>query len=285
MLKGTFYMHNHSSLHLLANDYLLKTSRTFAIPIAQLPDSLWDAVASSYLCMRAIDEIEDHATLSQTNKIILLREISKLITKSNLNTLEDDINTVLLPYSKELPEVTMLLPQWLKLVPNTIQYRLHDAISRMSNGMAEWVSKSWNITSKADLDEYTFYVAGIVGEMLSSIWVWFSNIETNPTLAVAFGRGLQAVNIVRNREEDLKRGVNFYPVGWDDKDMLAYARQNLLSAELYTETLPHGPIYNFCKIPLVLAHATLDVISMGADKLTRQHVAKIIQPYIHVAQQ
>ena len=38
---------------------LKETSRTFYIPISILPPGLQEAVSSAYLCMRAIDEIED----------------------------------------------------------------------------------------------------------------------------------------------------------------------------------------------------------------------------------
>lgn len=38
---------------------LKETSRTFYIPISRLPPDLRSAVASGYLCMRAIDAVED----------------------------------------------------------------------------------------------------------------------------------------------------------------------------------------------------------------------------------
>ena len=40
-----------------ALEVLKETSRTFYIPISGLPPGLQEAVASAYLCMRAIDEI------------------------------------------------------------------------------------------------------------------------------------------------------------------------------------------------------------------------------------
>ena len=42
---------------------LKETSRTFYIPISRLPDNLREAVASEYICMRAIDEVEDHTDI------------------------------------------------------------------------------------------------------------------------------------------------------------------------------------------------------------------------------
>ena len=55
---------------------LKETSRTFYIPISRLPRGLQEAVASAYLCMRAIDEVEDHPDLDNASKARLLRRMS-----------------------------------------------------------------------------------------------------------------------------------------------------------------------------------------------------------------
>ncbi len=41
------------------------------------------------------------------------------------------------------------------------------------------------------------------------------------------------VNILRNREEDAERGVNFYPDGWGFDEMLAHTERNLALADAY----------------------------------------------------
>jgi len=56
---------------------LQETSRTFFVPIRQLPAGLQEAIASAYLCMRAIDEIEDHPHLECGKKLSLLRQVSQ----------------------------------------------------------------------------------------------------------------------------------------------------------------------------------------------------------------
>ena len=66
---------------------LERTSRTFYIPISALPDRLREAVASGYLCMRAIDEIEDHPTLDPQIKARELEAISDLFQAQT--TVED----------------------------------------------------------------------------------------------------------------------------------------------------------------------------------------------------
>src|SRR5438270_13659056 len=66
---------------------LRATSLTFFIPIFLLPPGLQEAVASAYLCMRAIDEIEDHSELGKHAKIRQLRSISQLLqAQSDVDT-------------------------------------------------------------------------------------------------------------------------------------------------------------------------------------------------------
>ena len=55
---------------------LEETSRTFYLPIVRLPQGLQEAVASAYLCMRAIDEIEDHPGLDPQQKSKILQSVS-----------------------------------------------------------------------------------------------------------------------------------------------------------------------------------------------------------------
>ena len=55
---------------------LKETSRTFFIPIIRLPGLLQETIGAAYLCMRAIDEIEDHPTLDNATKAFLLHRLS-----------------------------------------------------------------------------------------------------------------------------------------------------------------------------------------------------------------
>jgi farnesyl-diphosphate farnesyltransferase len=256
-----------------AMDMLLATSRTFFIPISRLSPGLQEAVTSAYLCMRAIDEIEDHPLLPSKVKISLLRSICLTLQKPLNNT---KLSATFHPYRALLPEVTLRLFDWIKLCPSTIVSIICNATATMSKGMADWVYKDWQIKNEEDLDRYTFCVAGSVGTLLSDLWLWHEDLETDKNLAVAFGRGLQAVNIIRNRSEDLSRGVNFFPDGWEFEDMFLYAQHNLTLADVYLKDIRPGPILTFCKIPLVLAHGTLDTLAAGEAKLSRAAVAELV---------
>lgn len=255
---------------------LKETSRTFYIPISRLPDSLQDAVTSAYLCMRAIDEIEDHSHIENHLKREILTQISASLQSISNDTAVEDITAYIEPYKHLLPEVSYRFAEWATLAPASIAGRIWEATAAMSDRMAYWADKNWVIKTKADLDQYTFSVAGSVGLLLSDLWAWYDNTKTNREEAIAFGRGLQAVNILRNHQEDKLRGVSFFPEGWQLEDMHQYARYNLTLADSYTKSLPKGPALQFCQIPLTLAHATLDVLILGKPKLTRNDVMALV---------
>ncbi|MEL6468791.1 MAG: phytoene/squalene synthase family protein [Cyanobacteria bacterium J06623_4] len=266
-----------------ALDLLKETSRTFFIPISLLPLKLQAAVASAYLCMRAIDQIEDHAELTADTKAKLLRQISLNLQSGTNSSAASDFAEGLAPFQSQLEPVTLRIGEWALLAPEAIAPRIWDATAAMADRMAAWAECNWYIEDEADLNCYTFSVAGAVGLMLSDIWAWYDGTETSRMDAIGFGRGLQAVNILRNHGEDLSRGVDFYPDGWTDKDMQRFARCNLKLADAYTAKLPEGPALIFCRIPLALAHATLDALSEGKEKLTRSDVIEIVTPLSQIA--
>jgi farnesyl-diphosphate farnesyltransferase len=113
--------------------------------------------------------------------------------------------------------------------------------------------------------------------ILSDLWAWFDGTQTNRTEAIGFGRGLQAVNILRNHSEDRLRGVEFFPTGWTTEQMRGYARRNLALADAYTNALPIGPALSFCQIPLMLAHGTLEALANGKEKLSRSDVLALLE--------
>lgn len=260
-----------------ALEVLKETSRTFYIPIIRLPPGLQEAVTSAYLCMRAIDQIEDHPQLDNPTKAKLLRMIS-LTLQAGVDIFPvEAFSAGFSPYEDLLDEVTLRIREWLLLAPETIAPRIWDSTAAMADRMAYWAERNWEIHTEADLDRYTFSVAGAVGFLLSDLWAWHDGTQTNRTQALGFGRGLQAVNFLRNHSEDRARGVEFFPGGWSADHMQAYARRNLVLADAYTNSLPAGPALDFCQIPLTLAHGTLDALAHGKDKLSRSDVLALLE--------
>jgi farnesyl-diphosphate farnesyltransferase len=140
------------------------------------------------------------------------------------------------------------------------------------------------------LRRYCYVVAGIVGEMLTDIFVKrIDGFHTSDELrksANVFGEGLQLVNILNDSAEDARRGRSFLPSGVERADVFALARQDLRDAEYFVDQLrasaaPAGYLA-FSRLPLELALATLDVVERDGpgSKISREEVARILHRVI-----
>ncbi|WP_010285127.1 squalene/phytoene synthase family protein [Bacillus timonensis] len=253
---------------------LKETSRTFYIPITFLQKELKYSVASAYLVFRAIDEIEDHEELDNDVKSTMLMQISDLFKKPFDN---EEYIRILGLKKDQMPEVTLRLQEWLQACPKDTLSIIMDAASEMALGMAKWAKVNWNIQTREDLDEYTYYVAGLVGVLLSDLWEHYGDEKTDRELAIGYGRGLQAVNILRNQKEDFdERGVSFVPDGWSRAELFEYAEENLAKADEYMKSLSKKSILLFCRLPLALAHKTLKAMKEGREKITRAEVEQTV---------
>src|SRR5690625_7385248 len=99
---------------------LKETSRTFYIPITLLKRKLKLTIGSIYLCMPAIDEIEDHEEIDANSKASSLRQTRDLLVKDE----EFDKYTyeqLVSPYEAELPEVTLRLGDWIEICLSGIE--------------------------------------------------------------------------------------------------------------------------------------------------------------------
>ena len=137
-----------------------------------------------------------------------------------------------------------------------------------------WILHSGLKTMK-DMDEYCYYVAGCVGEMLAKLFCHYSSEidihrEELLKLSVSFGQGLQMTNILKDIWDDAKRGVCWLPqdifteTGFklsdlnpktNDKNfrlglnrLIGLAHGHLQNALKYTQLLPsyETGIRNFC---------------------------------------
>ncbi|WP_342581287.1 phytoene/squalene synthase family protein [Ureibacillus sp. FSL W7-1570] len=269
---------NMKALEKDAMRVLKETSRTFYIPITFLKKDLKTAVANAYLIMRALDEIEDneHPEVTNETKHFLLMEVSGLLKEEPFDN--ERYLQLLEPVKQYMPEVTMRMNDWISLLPAGSKKIVCDAASEMAFGMAKWAKANWQVRTKEDLDDYTYYVAGLVGVMLSDLWEWDSQVKTDRDLAIGYGRGLQAVNILRNQHEDMEtRGVSFIPQGWTREDLFRYTEENLQKADQYMDDISKRSILLFCRLPLALAHKTLDALKDGKEKVSRSEVEETVK--------
>jgi farnesyl-diphosphate farnesyltransferase len=89
------------------------------------------------------------------------------------------------------------------------------------------------LKNAAELDEYTYLVAGCVGEFWTRLCFRhvknFSERSENEMreLGVRYGQGLQLINILRDAGDDLRNGRCYFPA--DELDSLGLKPANILS--------------------------------------------------------
>jgi farnesyl-diphosphate farnesyltransferase len=119
--------------------------------------------------------------------------------------------------------------------------------------------------SEQELDRYAYLVAGCVGEFWTGLCArklpGFAsrNLAEMTALGIRFGKGLQLVNILRDRKADFDRKRVYVPAGRFN-DVLADARSHLRAAREYVSALRNYRLRVACALPLLLARETLDLI-------------------------
>ncbi len=119
--------------------------------------------------------------------------------------------------------------------------------------------------SEQELDHYAYLVAGCVGEFWTELCAkkmprfCFLSIAEMGALGVRFGKGLQLVNILRDRHSDSIRGRTYVPAE-RLSDVLAQARAHLQAAHGYLRGLRNYRLRVACALPLSLAEETLRLV-------------------------
>jgi len=204
-------------------DILQGVSRTFALTIPQLPPALYKVVSNGYLLCRIADTIEDEPQLTPTQKRQFSQEFINVVAgdsepKKLSQTLFPLLSDSTLAAEKDL---IFNMPRVIRLTHGfTLSQRtaLHRCVHIMAEGMADF-QQSNNINGLIDLqemDRYCYYVAGVVGEMLTDLFCDYSpDIAQHKVqlqkLAISFGQALQMTNILKDIWEDRKRGACWLP--------------------------------------------------------------------------
>jgi farnesyl-diphosphate farnesyltransferase len=294
-----------------AEETLDKVSRTFALNIKVLNENLRRPVLLAYLYMRMADTIEDDSELPALEKRSLLKKFSQALNLGGKNISE---------FVEALPEswknsekedralcynASVVLPLLLEY-PEPVANAVKKSVEEMCEGMAEFTGLS--IESEADLDRYCYFVAGLVGNMLTelfSISGKFSEKRQKKLreLAVSFGLALQLVNITKDIQEDSLRKVCFVPLEFFRRhginsvqeffspstpqqsknavigELVKKAKKHLQDAKNYIKILPRleHRMRLFCLWPSLMAADNLRVIENGGTKITRETVKKIVR--------
>ena len=284
-------------------ELLQSVSRTFALTIPQLPTGLRDVVGNAYLLCRITDTIEDEPALSARQKRAFGERFIDIV--AGRDTVE--------PFARELGAgLSSSTPaSEHDLIANTARVvRIvrgfepahREALARcvkiMARGMAEFQLQETpaGLADLAHLDRYCYYVAGVVGEMLTELFCDYSaeinaHREELLGLSVSFGQGLQMTNILKDVWDDWRRGACWLPqdvfldAGFDLRSLSADRNDPRFADGLFTLVgIAHGHLANALRyIHIIPSHETgirrhcLWALGMAVLTLRRIHATPAFQ--------
>ncbi len=283
----------------ILGDLLIKTSRTFALSIPVLPEPTRRDVTVAYLLFRIADTLEDATRWTPDVKLVELAAFADVLRSPDA-TKADELRSRWLadPPLKhdaymELLGRTPLVVKALQAMDPAAAEVVSKHTIRTIRRMAGFVGRSESsaelrLENLEDLADYCYAVAGIVGEMLTELFLLRhprleSAAEALRSQAARFGEALQLVNILKDSATDAEEGRRYLPAGVATSDVFSMARFDLDGAEEYVRSLqtvdaPRG-VVGFTALPVLLARRTLDRVERDGPgaKLTRPEVAAIVR--------
>ncbi len=290
----------------LLTDLLREVSRSFYLTLRVLPGSIRSQIGLAYLLARATDTIADSGLVPVSKRLDTLKSLRDVILDSDTDGMhgfslkEMASNQVSMGERVLLERIGEALSLMLKF-DNADQCRIRRVLEVITSGQildlerfgGASATSIVSLRTDAELDDYTYRVAGCVGEFWTQVCMAHAlaneQLNENALLAdgIRFGKGLQLVNILRDLPRDLQQGRCYIPadllatVGLAANDLrdpgnepkfrvvygplLERARSHLTRGWAYTCALPwrHARIRLACAWPVLIGLKTLDLLSVN----------------------
>ena len=202
---------------------LQRVSRTFALTIPELPAVLCRVVSNAYLLCRIVDTIEDEPSLSGAKKNYFCQQFLRALSvpqsaEAFSRQLGGSLSGQTAPAEQELIRQIPRVIRITRSFSEPQREALQRCVRTMAKGMGQFQlrAEKQGLQSLEDLDRYCYYVAGVVGQMLTRLFCLHSpeiakKHDALMALAVSFGQGLQMTNILKDVWEDYQHGACWLP--------------------------------------------------------------------------
>ena len=209
-------------------EILRSVSRSFYLSIRFLPAQLRDPIALAYLLARTTDTVADTAKISTGVRM----ETLKMLSNGIQGTASPDVVTELVASFVSLQEnereqrLLRSLPDYLACLERMEYADRNDirvVLVKITRGQMLDLERFDDpqeiraLSTAADLDGYTYLVAGCVGEFWTRLCFrhvrQFANRTEDEMLALGkrYGMALQLINVLRDAGSDLRAGRCYFP--------------------------------------------------------------------------
>jgi farnesyl-diphosphate farnesyltransferase len=303
----------------LLRDLLKQVSRLFYTTLVAVPADVRDQVSLAYLFARAADTIADTELIDRPRRLDFLGQLKGQFISDQISWGQiSEIQRAIGPLQKDSSERALLerLEDCFKLLqdfsPDDCR-RIQRLMTTLTQGMemdlvvfpGQSADDLVALKTLDDLDRYTYYVAGCVGEFWtdlmcahrSALASW--NVREMSEVGVRFGKGLQLTNIVKDIAHDLQKGRCYVPMpmlaeaGLTARDLLNQknlsrfrpvlsklvrtAAEHLDQGWMYTMAIPRHEtrLRLSCMWPILSAGESLKLVMNSADLLNPAVKVKI----------
>ena len=272
-------------------EHLTRVSRSFAFCIEQLDRPLRDWVGLGYLLCRMADTVEDSTWEKRDDQSAAFAQLLSFLARP-AKTARIIAWTAQIP--SEIPEGERLLLEDaprilgdLHALPPKVRTVLRRTVASMVRGMDHFCEEGRGAaapTNMAEANQYCFFVAGIVGELLTDLVAQadpaYRPSASNYADAFHFGLFLQKINLLKDQRADAE--VKRFLVPSREK-MRASLRVDARLAFRYIQGIPLSQrgYRTFCAWSFFLGIASLPWIDRaweeGRDlKISRAETAALL---------
>lgn len=243
---------NACEIDRLRGPILRSVSRSFYLSLRVLPGPLRDPLSLAYLLARATDTIADTPEPTAELRAVALGNLSRAIQGDTPIAAAAGIRDSFAPLQSNEAERALIdaLPaalEWLELFDDRDRREVREVLKRITKGQRLDLERFGGgagiqaLPAASDLDEYTYLVAGCVGEFWTRLCFAhvqnFSDRTESEMLAlgVQYGKGLQLVNILRDLGSDLRAGRCYLPE--DELHLLGLTPDEILAKPARVEPI------------------------------------------------
>src|SRR6184192_1597005 len=212
----------------LQTTLLRSVSRSFYLSIRFLPALLREPIALAYLLARTSDTVADTSQIPVVVRIETLKLLSDAIQGAASLDVVADLTASFVSLQENRSERQLLeaLPDcllWLNQMEHANRNDIRMVLERITRGQMLDIERFGQPTevralgTAADLDEYTYLVAGCVGEFCTRVCFRhvrnFASRTEDEMLALGrrYGMALQLINVLRDARSDLRAGRCYFP--------------------------------------------------------------------------
>ncbi|PYJ37019.1 MAG: hypothetical protein DME84_09055 [Verrucomicrobia bacterium] len=232
---------------------LRSVSRSFYLSIRFLPAQLREPIALAYLLARTTDTVADTAKISRSVQIETLKMLADGIQGKGSRDVVVDLIASFVPLQENESEQQLLesLPDclaWLERMEQADRTDIRVVLEKITHGQMLDLQRFDNsqeiraLSTADDLDEYTYLVAGCVGEFWTRLCFRhvrnFAGLSEDEMLALGkrYGMALQLINVLRDTGSDLRAGRCYFP----EYELSA---AHLIASQIFSEPERFHPIY------------------------------------------